>query len=196
MKFQFTPQRSDSTLAISVSGETVIINGIAYDLSPLTEGQSISFGVGSAKRDNGITVSLPLPYPQNPSIDPMQVYEVKATSGPVPVPGHDAEQPTEIVTGVIDWPAPVEPSIPQYERALDNMLDTEAQSRRYTNRLTCALRAGYPGPYQAEGIAFAQWMDGCNQQAYNLMLEVMQGKAPMPTIDEFLAMFPKMKWPD
>lgn len=93
-------------------------------------------------------------------------------------------------------PAPVESSIPQYERALDNMLDTEAQSRRYTDRLTCALRAGYPGPYQVEGIAFAQWMDGCNQQAYNLMTEVMQGKTSMPTIDEFLAMFPKMKWPD
>lgn len=109
MKLQFTPQRSDSAIAISVSGETVIINGIAYDLSPLSEGQSISFGVGSAKRDNGITVSLPLPYPQNPSIDPMQVYEVEAADGPVAVPGHDSEQPAEIVAGVIDWPAPVEP---------------------------------------------------------------------------------------
>lgn len=109
MKFQFNPQRSDATLAISVSGETVIINGIAYDLSPLSEGQSISFGAGSAKRDNGITVSLPLPYPQNPSIAPMLVYEVEAADGPVAVPGHDAEQPAEIVAGVIDWPAPVEP---------------------------------------------------------------------------------------
>lgn len=109
MKFKFTPQRSESPLAISVSGETVIINGIAYDLSQLAEGQSISFGIGSAKRDSGITVSLPLPYPQNPSIDPMQVYEVEATDGSVAVPGHDAEQPAEIVAGVIDWPAPVAP---------------------------------------------------------------------------------------
>lgn len=107
MKLMFNPQRSDATLAISVYGETVIINGIAYDLSPLTEGQSISFGGGSAKRDGGITVSLPLPYPQNPSIDPMQVYEVEAADGPVAVPGHDSEQPAEIVAGVIDWPAPV-----------------------------------------------------------------------------------------
>ena len=107
MKFQLTPQRSDAKLAISVSGETAIINGVAYDLSPLIEGQSISFGAGSAKRDNGITVSLPLPYPHNPSIDPMQVYEVDAVDGKVAVPGHDAEQPAEIVPGVIDWPAPV-----------------------------------------------------------------------------------------
>lgn len=106
MKFQLTPQRADATLAISVSGETVIINGIEYDLSPLAEGQSISFGAGSAKRDNGITVSLPLPYPQNPSIDPMQVYEVEAVDGSVAVPGHDAEQPANIVAGIIDWPAP------------------------------------------------------------------------------------------
>lgn len=109
MEFRFNPQRSDATLAISVSGETVIINGAAYDLSPLAEGQSISFGAGSAKRDNGITVSLPLPYPQNPSIAPMLVYEVEAADGPVAVPGHDAEQPAEIVAGVIDWPAPIAP---------------------------------------------------------------------------------------
>ena len=118
MKIQLTPQRSDATLAISVSGETVTINGIAYDLSPLDEGQSVSFGGGSAKRDNGITVSLPLPYPQNPGIDQMQVYEVEAVDGPVPVPGHDAEQPTEIVAGVIDWPAP---EIPPTQFELDQM---------------------------------------------------------------------------
>lgn len=109
MKFKFIPQRSDGTLAIYVSGETVIVNGTAYDLSPLAEGQSISFGSGAAKRANGITVSLPLPYSQDPSIDPMKVYEVDSVVGPVEVPGHDAEQPAEIVAGVIDWPAPVEP---------------------------------------------------------------------------------------
>lgn len=123
MKFQFNPQRSEATLAISVSAETVIINGVSYDLSPLTEGQSIPFGGGSAKRDNGITVSLPLPYPQNPSIDPMQVYEVEAADGAVEVPGHDAEQPTEIVAGVIDWPAP---EIPPTQFELDQ--------RRYQRR--------------------------------------------------------------
>lgn len=123
MKFKFSPQRSDSVLAISVSGETFIINGTAYDLSPLAEGQSISFGIGSAKRDNGITVSLPLPYPQNPSIDPMQVYEVEAVDGVVAVLGHDAEQPVEIVAGVIDWPAP---EIPPTQFELDQ--------RRYQKR--------------------------------------------------------------
>lgn len=112
MRIQLNPQRSDATLAISVSGGTIVVNGMAYDLSPLTEGQSISFGVGSAKRDGGITVSLPLPYPHNPSIDPMQVYEVEAADGPVAVPGHDAEQPGEIVPGVIEWPdtSPVVPA--------------------------------------------------------------------------------------
>jgi hypothetical protein len=123
MKITLTPQRSDATLAISVSGETVTINGIAYDLSPLDEGQSVSFGGGSAKRDNGITVSLPLPYPQNPSIDQMQVYEVEAVDGPVPVPGHDAKQPTAIVAGVIGWPAP---EIPPTQFELDQ--------RRYQKR--------------------------------------------------------------
>lgn len=127
MKFKFTPQRSDAILAISVSGETFIINGTAYDLSPLAEGQSISFGGGSAKRENGITVSLPLPYPQNPSIDPMQVYEIEAADGPVAVPGHDAEQPAEIVAGVIDWPTA--PSIESRRAAVWERIKIERKRR-------------------------------------------------------------------
>jgi len=73
--------------------------------------------------------------------------------------------------------------------------DAKAKEKRYDNRLTCALRAGYAGPFQAEGQAFAQWMDTCNAYAYGVMAEVVQGTRPLPTIDDLLAELPVLTWP-
>lgn len=78
----------------------------------------------------------------------------------------------------------------RYEQRLDNHLDSVAQANRYNDRFTFALRAGYTGPYQAEGIAFAQWMDTCNAQAYTLLQDVLAGTVPAPTLDEFVAGLP------
>jgi hypothetical protein len=49
---------------------------------------------------------------------------------------------------------------------LEHFFDSKAQERRYDNRITCAMRAGYPGPFLAECRAFAMWMDSCNVYAY------------------------------
>lgn len=78
-----------------------------------------------------------------------------------------------------------------YEKALDEKLDSVAREYRYNNRFTFALRAGYPGPYQAEGIAFAQWMDNCNTQAFQLLEDVKNQIIPMPTVEEFLDSLPE-----
>lgn len=83
----------------------------------------------------------------------------------------------------------------RYTAALEALYDTTAQSRKYDNRLTCALRAGYAGPFQAEGTAFAVWMDTCNMTAYDIMGQVLAGDITMPSIAELLAMMPTMEWP-
>jgi len=91
-------------------------------------------------------------------------------------------------------PAPVvltqEQEIAKYEAALDAHLDSVAQQHRYRDRVTFSLRAGYPGPYQAEGIAFAQWMDACNVQAFTLLGKVLAHTAQLPTIEDFIAGLP------
>lgn len=82
-------------------------------------------------------------------------------------------------------------------KAMEQLFDSTAQSRRYDNRTTCALRAGYAGPFQAEGIAFATWMDACNAMAYQMLAEVQAGTRPMPeTVADALALLPAMQWPD
>lgn len=81
-------------------------------------------------------------------------------------------------------------------RAMDALFDSTAKSKNYDSRVTCALRAGYPGPFQAEGIAFASWMDAQNAKAYLMLAEVQAGTRPMPaTVDEALALLDPMVWP-
>lgn len=79
---------------------------------------------------------------------------------------------------------------------MDTHLDNVARERRYDNRITCALRAGFPGPFQLEGIAFASWMDECNAMAYQLLNDVMNGQREMPNdVQVFIDLLPKIEWP-
>lgn len=88
-------------------------------------------------------------------------------------------------------------TIQKFDTWLTRHLDKVANQKRYDGRVTCALRAGYPGPFQAEGIAFALWMDTCNYQAYQLMSAVLAGTKELPSSEEaFLSEFPQMVWPE
>lgn len=86
-------------------------------------------------------------------------------------------------------------TIAEYTAFLEGKFDAAAISKRYDNRLTCALRAAYPGPFQAEGAAFGSWMDECNAIAYALLLKVMAGEAEAPTTEQLWAMMPEIVWP-
>ena len=84
----------------------------------------------------------------------------------------------------------------EYDLALTNHLDKVAEERRYDNRINCALRAGFPGVFQAEGLAFAQWMDTCNAIAYQMLFDVQSGLQPIPESPEvFIASLPLIQWP-
>lgn len=102
----------------------------------------------------------------------------------------------DVVPG--DFPAPVipAPSVDEIVAAMESLFDTTAQSHRYDNRITCALRAGYSGPFQAEGLAFATWMDSCNATAYQMLAQVQTGTMSMPaTLADALTLLPEMVWP-
>lgn len=113
--------------------------------------------------------------------------------------GHDYA--AWLAAGNTPEPAPVEPPATpeqlqaQYTSALDAFIDAKAKERGYDNRVTCALRAGYTGPYQAECLAFALWMDACYQHGTQALAAVLAGERPMPTPEAFLAELPPMVWP-
>lgn len=85
--------------------------------------------------------------------------------------------------------------IASYTAALDAHIDAVAQADRWDSRITCALRASYPNPWQVKGIAFGTWMDTCYALAYQIMADVQAQTRTLPTIDEFIAEMPVMEWP-
>lgn len=113
-------------------------------------------------------------------------------------PGHQALM-DEVAATYTPPPPPPPPTqeeiLAPFLQAMDDLFNSTAQARRYDSRVTCALRAGYPGPFQAEGLAFAQWMDTCNALGYQVMADVLAGNIPMPTVQGFLGMLPSMEWP-
>lgn len=93
-------------------------------------------------------------------------------------------------------PEPTEQEIQDaLTQALNKHLDSVAAQRRYDSRFTCALRAGFPGPFQAEGLAFAAFMDACNMVGYTLMKRAKAGDIPVPTDAQLIAEMPAMVWP-
>lgn len=94
------------------------------------------------------------------------------------------------------WNAASQPTLADFDRALTEHLDKTAQARRYDNRITCMVRAGFAGPFQAEAVAFAQWADDCNALGYQWLAQVESGALALPkTTQEFIALLPPMVWP-
>lgn len=118
--------------------------------------------------------------PNDPANSDRQVYEQWLAEGNTPEP---IDPPTQ------------DQVVAAYIATLEAHYDSVAQQRRYDNRLTCALRAGYPGPFQAEGAAFGSWMDRCNAYAYAQLDAVLAGTRAKPTEAALIAELPPMVWP-
>ena len=123
-----------------------------------------------------------------------------ATATALPVPEYDPQTHScRFVAG--SWVVEIVPGksndeiIKELTTALEQHYDATAQQRKYDNRLTCALRAGYAGPFQAEGRAFAIWMDNCNAKAYQVMQDVLSGQRGIPTASELITELPVLVWP-
>jgi hypothetical protein len=92
-------------------------------------------------------------------------------------------------------PEPPPPTLDEYIKAMEALYDSKAQERRYDDRYTCALRAGYTSPFQTEGLAFATWMDSCNAIGYSMLYQFQQGLIAQPTIADVLDALPELVWP-
>lgn len=99
---------------------------------------------------------------------------------------------------VIEPPDPLtqEELLVRFVSAMESHYDMKARERKYDNRFTCSLRAGYVGPFQAEGKAFAQWMDTCNVYGYDQVALVLSGQRTIPTVEEIIYELPPLVWPN
>ena len=89
-------------------------------------------------------------------------------------------------------PSPTRKGVSQhYIQAIEDYMDRVAQANGYDNRINFALRAGYAGPYHDEGVAFAQWMDGCYAWALPILNNFNEAGTALPDVDAFVASLPK-----
>ncbi|WP_283245270.1 tail fiber assembly protein [Pseudomonas sp. PCH44] len=111
MIIKLSPVRSDLVLGVLKSGDTLAINGKAYDLSRLADGASLpveaigdEFVAAPIERVGGnLVVTLTLPHAADaPEQARFPVDIVNPADGPVPLPGLEASE-QQAVAGVIDW---------------------------------------------------------------------------------------------
>lgn len=100
---------------------------------------------------------------------------------------------------VPEVPEPPEPTAEQRIAALlrvvDAHLNAGAATRRYDSITTASIRAGYPGPFHDEGVAFATWMDATYARCYEILAQWEAGEIAEPTAAELIAMLPLLELP-
>jgi len=103
--------------------------------------------------------------------------------------------PDELPSADPQPPVPLEQRIEDLYVAVNAHMNGEAGKRRYDSIHTAALRAGYPGPFHDEGMAFAVWMDAVNAKCYLVLAQFLAGEIQEPTREELLAMLPALELP-
>lgn len=102
MQITFSPMRRDSRLTLARSGDSLTINGEAFDFSPLPEGATLpreamdcEWFAGPVERVAGVLhLSLILPHGPNPPRETLTAEPVLLTrDGPVALPPYDLETP-------------------------------------------------------------------------------------------------------
>jgi hypothetical protein len=69
-------------------------------------------------------------------------------------------------------------------------LNEKAQEKGYDDIRSAALRAAYVGPFQSEGLAFAQWMDACWEYGYQVKADVENNVRTIPETSELILELP------
>ncbi len=109
--------------------------------------------------------------------------------------------------GYLDWVAagnvPDQPPAPTLEErsavllaGVDAHLNAAARVKRYDSIRAAALRAGYPGPFHDEGMAFATWMDSVYAKCYEVLAQVQAGDIEEPTLEQLIGMLPVLQLPE
>lgn len=76
------------------------------------------------------------------------------------------------------------------ESAVQNHIDSQAQSLGYDNIVSACSYAGYINEFQTEAISLGAWRSATWTKAYQVQKDVEAETIPMPTVDELIAMLP------
>jgi len=87
------------------------------------------------------------------------------------------------------------------EAAVDDHIDAVATAKGYGKRYrdgateACMKYAAFPNKYQAESIAFGQWIVTVWDYVFQVQSDVIANLRPIPTKEQLIAELPVMVWP-
>lgn len=94
---------------------------------------------------------------------------------------------------VYEVPLPTEDD---YRSAIQNLIDSHAQSRRYDSGNSLATYVASSNPvWAAEAQAFVIWRDAVWAYAYGEMVKVLAGEREQPSVEAFIGELPQLVWP-
>lgn len=93
-------------------------------------------------------------------------------------------------------PPSVESQVAALTTAVQAAMDAQARALGYDDIKTAITYRGDPNPkFAAEAEAFFAWRSSVWTQAYAHLALVQAGQAPMPTVEEAIAMMPALELP-
>ena len=104
---------------------------------------------------------------------------------------------TDEEAAILTAPPPPTPQevLKAIEQAIEKHMDEVVQSKKYDNRDSCRLYAGYTNPFQVEAIVFGQWVSACWVDSNQAQVDIANGLRTIPTPEEAVAELPIMGWP-
>lgn len=97
---------------------------------------------------------------------------------------------------VVAYEPSSEPTITDYENAIQNLVDSTARERQFRDGVTLASYIGSTKPkWAAEAQAFVAWRDNVWHYAYGELAKVQAGQRSQPTVDQFLTEIAPIAWP-
>ena len=91
---------------------------------------------------------------------------------------------------------PQPPTADDYRLAIQNLIDSHAQSRRYDNGNSLATYVSSTIPqWAAEATAFVAWRDAVWAYAYAELDKVLAGEREQPSVEDFIGELPQIVWP-
>ena len=94
----------------------------------------------------------------------------------------------------------VSPPTPQQlmdaiDEAIEQHTEQVAQAKQYKSGDRCVSYAGYPNPYQAQGLAYATWRTNCWVYVIQEQAKIIAGTRTIPASAEAILELPLMVWP-
>ena len=86
--------------------------------------------------------------------------------------------------------------IQSYSEAVQEHLDTEAQTKLYDNIMSACSYASGTGTYAAEGQAALTWRIAVWEYVEQVLADVEAETRTLPTVPELIAELPVMTWPN